>query len=229
LKQTIAICAGVLALGLAGSAPAMAQLVYPAYPIYPGYAAMPPSEVVAIVRAAGMRPLSPPLRYGPTYMLRALDPAGQEVRVVVHARSGRIVRVAPMFGPRYAGPIAPPPYGPPPGRIVQAPDGSSPNPRIAALPPALDVPPGYGPGPGYDGLPGSRAPAAQAPAPGMQAGPPPLPRPRPKVASTDSSDAKPATVAAPPAAPATAKPTKDVTGTIGGPARAAPAPAEVHE
>src|SRR5712692_2332433 len=119
----------------------MAQLVYPAPPIYPGYAAMPPYEVMAIVRAAGMRPLSPPLRNGPTYMLRALDPAGQEVRVVVHARSGRIARVAPMFGPRYAGPIAPPPYGPPPGRVVLAPDGSSPNARIAALPPALDGPP----------------------------------------------------------------------------------------
>ena len=37
-----------------------------------------------------------------------------------------------------------------------------------------------------------------SPDPAVQAGPPPLPRPRPKLASTDSSDAKQGVAAAPP-------------------------------
>ena len=109
MKHTIAICAGVLAsslaLGIAGTQPATAQLVYPgypAYPAYPGYAVIAPPEVTAIVQSNGLKPLTPPMRYGPSYMLRALDPNGQEVRVVLNARSGRIIAVRPTFGPRYA-------------------------------------------------------------------------------------------------------------------------------
>jgi hypothetical protein len=228
LQQRIAICAGALALALAGSQPAAAQLVYPAYPVYPGFALVPPYQVMAIVRANGLTPLSRPWRYGPVYVLRALDPAGQPVRVVVDARSGRIERVAPVFGPRYAGPIMPPPYGAPAGRIALAPDGYGPNARVAALPPVPDGPPGYGPPGAYDGSPAGRAPAAEA-APSAQAGPPPLPRPRPRVASADtSSSVEPATAAAPQAAtPAPPQPAKDSAATA--PARAAPPLVEIQE
>ena len=121
MKQTIAICAGVLALGLAGAQPATAQLVYPGYPVYPaypGFAVIAPPEVVAIVRSNGMKPLTPPMRRGPVYLLHALDPNGQEVRVVVNARSGRVIAVRPTFGPRYA--AVAPPYGRPPSGVPLA-------------------------------------------------------------------------------------------------------------
>jgi hypothetical protein len=142
------------------------------------------------------------------------------MRVVVDARLGRIVRVVPVFAPRYAAPVMPPPYGRPQGRIALMPDGYSPNSRIAALPPGVGDPPMHGPGGAYEGLPGARAPAAHAPPqPGAQAGPPPLPRPRPNVASA----AKPATDAA---AAATPPAPKDTTAA---PAAVAPPPVEMHE
>jgi len=223
LKQTIAIGAGVLALALAVADPAAAQLVYPAPP--PAVAAMPPYEVLAIVRSTGLEPLSRPVRHGPAYVLSAADPAGQVMRVVVDARLGRIVRVVPVFGPRYAAPVGPPPYGRPPGAIALMPDGYSPNSRIAALPPpGLDGAAIHGPAGAYDGWPGARAPAAHAPPqPSAQAGPPPLPRPRPNVASAGTSSAKPMADAAP-AAPPTPKEAKDTTA----PAAAAP-PVEMQE
>jgi hypothetical protein len=206
LKQTIAICAGVLTLALAGSGPAAAQLVYPAPP--GPVMVMPPHEVVAMVRSTGLEPLSHPVRHGPAYVLRAADPAGQVMRVVVDARLGRIVRVMPAFAPRYAAPVGPPPYGRPPGSIALMPDGYSPNSRIAALPPGVGDPPMHGPGGAYEGLPGARAPAVHAPPqPGAQAGPPPLPRPRPNVASAAKPASAPlpapndTTIAAPAAAP----------------------------
>ena len=223
MKQTIAIGAGVLALALAVADPAAAQLVYPAPP--PAVAAMPPYEVLAIVRSTGLEPLSRPVRHGPAYVLSAADPAGQVMRVVVDARLGRIVRVVPVFGPRYAAPVGPPPYGRPPGAIALMPDGYSPNSRIAALPPpGLDGAAIHGPAGTYDGWPGARAPAAHAPPqPSAQAGPPPLPRPRPNVASAGTSSAKPMADAAP-AAPPTPKEAKDTTA----PAAAAP-PVEMQE
>jgi hypothetical protein len=205
---------GVLALALAAAEPAAAQLVYP---VPPGPAlAMPPHEVVAMVRSTGLEPLSRPVRHGPAWVLRAVSPAGQEMRVVVDARLGRIVRVAPMLGPRYAA-SAPPPYGRPPGRITLVTDGYGPNSRIAALPPDLDGSPLHGPAGVYDGWPGARAPAALAP-PSAQAGPPPLPRPRPNVASA----AKPATDVAPAAPPAPKE-------TAAAPAAVAPPPVEMQE
>ena len=179
MKQSIAICAGVLAsalaLGLASAQPATAQLVYPGYrvyPAYPGFAVIAPPEVVAIVRSNGMKPLTPPMRRGPVYLLHALDPNGQEVRVVVNARSGRVMAVRPTFGPRYA--VAPPPYGRPPAGVPLA-DGYGPNSRVAALPPDVDGPPGpgpgggpaYGPGPG----PGPAYPPGAGPGYGPGAGP----------------------------------------------------------
>ena len=136
MKQTIALAACLVAVGAAAKAGDLAQLPPP--PLYPGpvhpvpVAALPPYEIVSIVRSVGLRPLHRPVRQGPTYAMRAVDRAGQEVRVVVDARFGRILRVDPVLVPRYASPL-PPPYGQPPGRIVVVPDG--PNSRIVELPP----------------------------------------------------------------------------------------------
>ena len=66
---------------------------------------------------------------GPTYALRAVDPAGEEVRVIVDAQRGRIVKVIPLMAPRYAMPLLRPPYGRPPRPMAMVPEGYGPNPR----------------------------------------------------------------------------------------------------
>ena len=138
-------------------------------------ATLPPYEIVALMRSIGLRPLHRPVREGPTYAMRAVDPIGEEVRVVVDARSGRILRIEPVLIPPNALPVVPAPYGRPSGRIVMLPDG--PTGRIAELPPG--GPPGH---PASIARPAAGAPAASGP----QGSVPPLPRPRPKVAATQS-------------------------------------------
>jgi hypothetical protein len=224
------IFAGTLALGLSAM-PASAQPLPPYYPgvaVYPGYMpGLPPHQVVAVVRSTGLEPLSGPMRHGLTYSVRAVDPAGREYRVIVDARIGRVLRAVPLPGPYYAGPAVPP-YGYPVGPGAMA-DGYGPSSRIAALPPG----PGGPPMNGAVGVPGGSAPGANtAPHPKVQAGPP-LPRPRPKLAATDSSaptGAPPQAAQAPAApAPGTIKETNDTTGAVPppapAPAAAPPAPA----
>jgi hypothetical protein len=228
LHQKIALCAGVLVLSFAASTSVSAQ--QPAPPYYPGAAhpgtvypdtfypgrvyvgpapALPPHEILASTRSIGLEPLSRPMRFGPAYSLRAADPAGREVRVIADAYTGRILKVAPVLFPRYAGYAPPPPpyggqpapayggqpapaYGGQPGRITAVPDGYGPNSRIATLPPGAEGPPPDVPAAG--GLPAVRAPAAVPQSAAPQAGPP-LPRPRPKLAATDSTAPPGATAA----------------------------------
>jgi hypothetical protein len=158
------------------------------------------------VSSTGLEPVGRPVRQGPVYALRAVDPAGEEVRVVVDAYLGRIVKVIPLSGPRYAMPLLRAPYGRPPRPMAMVPDGD------------FDDFTPIGPGPG--GSPAGpprvpRDPAAQA----GQAGPP-LPRPRPKLASTE------APAPAPAAAPQQggAKDDRQTTGTVTPPADAAALP-----
>lgn len=190
--RKIALCAGfvctsLIAFGVNPSAAVDAQSTPPGYD-----AGVPPYEVLTIVRSMGLEPLTRPVRNGPAYALRAVDPAGQEVRVVVDARRGRVLHVSPL-GPRFG--VMPAPYGRPPGLIPGVPDGYGPSSRIAAMPPGADGPAVYGPGAGA--VP-PHGPATVAPhSSSAQAGPPPLPRPRPKVATAETpAAAKPE--AAPP-------------------------------
>ena len=234
MQHKIALCAGlVAALAVAGHA--LAQPAPP--PVYPGTVypgtGLPPHEIVTIVRSTGLEPMGSPVRQGPTYALRAVDPAGEEVRVIVDAQRGRIVKVIPLMAPRYAMPLLRPPYGRPPRPMAMVPEGYGPNPRAPMLPPGTEGPPppnAAGPG----GVPSgpARAPGAGvSPDPAVQVGPPPLPRPRPKLASTDSSDAKQG-VAAPPPQQVQSKPADDheTTGTVTTPANAAvAAPVEEYE
>jgi hypothetical protein len=165
LKRKIAVCAAALAFAAIGTGSVYAQPVPPGYyPAPDDGTALPPQEVAAIVRSTGLEPLGRPLRQGPVYVSRALEPSGQEVRVIINAQMGRVVRIVPVTMPRYGVPVVRPP-----GRIAMAPDGYGPDPR----------------GPGAEGMtPGGPPPSAAAAAP--PAGPP-LPRPRPKLAETDQS------------------------------------------
>jgi hypothetical protein len=201
LKQKLTICAGLLAFALAGAAPARAQLV----PVYRGFAALPPYEIMAIVRDEGFDPLGRPVRRGPVYWVRALTPAGQQVRVVVNARMGRIIAVTPA-DMRYAAPMLPPPYARPPRAVATPPRGA--DPRMIAPDEFDEFDDGLRPGryssPPAPGRIGAPEPSVQ-PRISNTPSKPPLPRPRPKLAAADPSAPPPtdrrAVNVKPPAAP----------------------------
>src|SRR5258708_17625161 len=105
LKQRVPLCASIVAFSLAALSAGLAQPGPPPYPgtVYPGEGMiLPPYEVAAIVRSTGLEPLGRPVRQGQAYAVRAIDEAGEEVRVIVDARIGRIVKVIPLMEPRYA-------------------------------------------------------------------------------------------------------------------------------
>jgi len=202
LKQTYAICAGLVAVGLACAEPAAAQLL-----AYPPAGNMPAYEVVTLVRSTGLEPVSRPVRRGPAYVLHAVNPSGREVRVIVDARLRRIVRVVPTGPARPVAADVPPlpaPYGRPPADIAGVPDGNGPSTRVGGLPPDVDEAepyPAAGQAPygqvaavGTMPVAPSRTPAVRAAPTTSQASPPPLPRPRPKLAAAEpSSSPVPAT------------------------------------
>ena len=180
----LAACAAAAMLVAGKSAPVAAQPVF-----YPGsHAVLPPHEILTIVRSVGLEPLGRPLRSGETYGLRAVNPAGQVVQVVIHARLGRVLRVTPAA--RAAGLIPPNPIPyPPPGAMV--PDGYGPNSRIAAYPPEMSD------NPFSERSSDSTAPpirsAKPSPAPLPRARPSPLPRDAEAGASTAAPSAAPNT------------------------------------
>jgi hypothetical protein len=176
VKHRVLLCASLAAFALLASRPGWTQA--PPYPgtIYRGDGALPSYEVVTIVRSTGLEPHGRPVRQGPVYALRAVDPAGEEVRVVVDAYDGRIVKVIPLTEPRYAMPLMRPPFGPAPRPMAMIPDEGLDD-FTPASPGGRPLPPGS---PGI--VP--RETAAQAR--------PPLPRPRPKLASGDSPAPAPA-------------------------------------
>jgi hypothetical protein len=117
VKQQI-LGVALVAIGLSVSA-ANADTVRMAQAI-PGM--LPASEVGIVVRSAGFVPISPAMRRGESYVLRAMAPDGREMRVIVGARSGEIVSASPVMA---AGPTGerlgsyermdgPPGYVPPP-------------------------------------------------------------------------------------------------------------------
>jgi hypothetical protein len=64
---------------------------------------LPAGEVAAIVRSAGFIPISPAMRRGDSYVLRASAPDGREMRIIVGARSGEIVSASPVMAAAPAG------------------------------------------------------------------------------------------------------------------------------
>jgi hypothetical protein len=208
LQQRTAIFAAVLALGLADIGIVNAQGIY--FGIGPGVydPGLPPHEIMRIVRSTGLTPLTRPGRRGPYYMVIAANRSGGQMRVVIDAYGGEIVRISPMLVAGLYGPQVAAPYEPPP--------------RIVSVPPELkDPPPGYGPNARFDGgvppvpprsVPSARiatAPATIVPPAAVPpaAAPPytaalpartPMPRARPNVAAKEAPAALQATA---PAAP----------------------------
>ena len=93
---------------------------------------LPPYQVATIVRSSGYIPLGPVARRGWVYTMAAAGPRGIEGRLVIDARTGRIMRFAPALAVGDA--LA---YGPPPGPPLyqqdyrRAPRPPAPVPRVA--------------------------------------------------------------------------------------------------
>jgi hypothetical protein len=81
-------------LGLSGAAPVAAEPIQLAQ----RFAAdvIPPYEVFTVIRSMGLRPLGRPHYRGRFYVVHAVDPRGEEVRVVVDAYAARVVSVRPL-------------------------------------------------------------------------------------------------------------------------------------
>jgi hypothetical protein len=240
VRQKLAIYAGLLAVTVVGSAPAFAQA-------YPPTGMLRRVEVLALVRSTGLEPLSRPVRQGPTFVLHAVNPAGREVRVVVDARLGHIVRVIPLAPTRNVAGLGelplPPPYARPPAGIAGVPDGYGPNSRTAGLANDFDGAEPYGSspygspygsssnGPAVDDGDLPEAPrstattnATTAAKRGVRA---PIPRPRPKLAAADPVEAPRVTPAAPRVTPPAA--TTGTTNAVAPTPVTPPMPAPVYE
>jgi hypothetical protein len=132
---------------------------------------LPSYEILTIIRSTGFAPIGQPVRNGQTYVLRAVDPYDLEFRLVVDARTGRILSVgeAPR---RYAAPYrGAPPYDPSDAPVYG---------RIFGTPMIDD---GFGPARPPASVPNVRPQAKAAAAP--------LPRPRPYVLDATGSIGSP--------------------------------------
>jgi hypothetical protein len=58
---------------------------------------LPPQEVYVVVRENGYAPLGAPQQRGYVYTIAVIDPDGDDGRLVIDARNGRIVRFMPAF------------------------------------------------------------------------------------------------------------------------------------
>jgi hypothetical protein len=142
-----------------------------------------PYEIMRTLRGAGLQPLSPPLREGTNYVLRATDFRGILMHVVVDARTAAIrdvTRIVPgpgqysQYGQYYGNPA----YGPDEFNAAMA------QPTEASIEPSPMRPLVSGP----------------RPIPETPAALPPLPRPRPATLVSGKSDSiHPAATPLPPA------------------------------
>lgn len=161
---------------------------------------LPPGEIVRIARQNGFSPLGAPQQRGFVYRLPVLSPDGDDGRLVIDARSGRIIRFLPAMeygsrfdrGPAYAnGPVG---TLPPRREVSAALRPPSAIPRIAAPTTVAALP---------KPAPATLAPAKPAPAPAprqadVRQSVPPAP-PAAVAAAAPSSQPAAAPAAMPPA------------------------------
>jgi hypothetical protein len=96
---------------------------------------MPPQEVYAVLRDNGFSPLGAPRQRGLVYVIAVVDRGGEDGRLVIDARNGRIIRFTPAFqwgGGYYEDRYAPPPpYGPPGVLPPMSPISGEPRPQAS--------------------------------------------------------------------------------------------------
>ena len=190
----------------------------PRYGYGPGYAGpslLPPMEVYSVLRDNGFSPLGIPRLRGYVYTIAVIDRGGEDGRLVIDARDGRILRFVPAYrmGDRFEESRVI--YGPPGARLPAPTAGlPQPGPKVAGhsvpLPKAKPL----------AAKPASIEPAQQAAAPlpaQVQAA---TPQPKAAEAQATASQPKPAEVQA-------AAPQAVTTGSV--PARPAPEIAPTQE
>lgn len=185
MKHIVLAFAVVTGTALATSAPASAQY-------YSVADILPPQEATAIVREAGLQPISRPVWRPGRYILNARDRYGRTLRVVVDARMGEVIRAVPVdtyaaVRPRYepyprAYPYPPEPYDP--EEAVPVPPADIPyDGEYDDLPPP-DATPRVIPGP-RSAAPSASKSAALTPKPELRKSTP-LPRARPADATASA-------------------------------------------
>ena len=77
---------------------------------------LPPQEVYSVVRDGGFSPLGAPHLRGFVYSIAVVDRRGDDGRLVIDARNGRILRFMPAYrmGDNFRGDMTYGPVGPPP-------------------------------------------------------------------------------------------------------------------
>lgn len=97
---------------------------------------LPPHEVYTIIREAGFSPLGIPRQRGFVYTISVIDRGGDDGRLVIDARSGRIIRFTPAWqiSRNYDGAFNSygPPGLPPPAHVAAASRLPDPAPRVAS-------------------------------------------------------------------------------------------------
>ncbi|MEK9279579.1 MULTISPECIES: hypothetical protein [unclassified Bradyrhizobium] len=180
----------------------------------PAPAVFPPTEVYAVLRENGFSPLGIPHLRGTVYTIAVIDRRGDDGRLVIDARDGRILRFMPAYDAFGMAPAddegAAVPYGPhsalPPPTMVRSgpPRPPAPIPHVASRTvPLHKTAPKRGELPVAAAKPASREPAPQQPqAPQAekpaQAQTPPQAQPAQQAAAVQ---AKPAEATPPAAAP----------------------------
>lgn len=181
---------------------------------------LPMPEVYAVLRDNGFSPLGVPHQRGFVYTVAVIDRNGEDGRLVIDGRNGRIIRFVPAYGPTWG-----PGGGPGWGRGPADPYGESFNAAPA---------PGYGP---QGALPpptvirGLPRPPGTVPHVASRAVPMPAPKPavagRPEAAPQQSAAVEPKPAPAASAPPAASTQTAQTTAPVAAPppVAAKPAPA----
>jgi hypothetical protein len=197
-----------------------------------GYApaVLPPQEIYAILREAGFSPLGAPQQRGLFYTIAAVDRRGEDGRMVIDARSGRILRFMPAYqmgdrmnqevvaryGPEAAMPELPqyrrPPFDPKAAATVAGnpPSATTPAPKQKVASQTATVPLPKAPPPKAVATPAKpvaveKPPVIDKPIAEKPAEPAAVPAPAP-VQQSAVTETKPAEVKAPEAAAVTPAP-----------------------
>lgn len=106
---------------------------------------LPPAEVYTVLRENGFSPLGIPHLRGFVYTISAIDPGGDDGRLVIDARNGRIIRFTPAYrmGDNFNGAMAAiyGPVGPPPISAVRGPPRPPASvPHVASRTPSVPTP-----------------------------------------------------------------------------------------
>lgn len=180
MKHIVIVLAAVTG-SIAAAAPAAAQYYGAETDI------ISPREAADVVRAAGLDPISRPMWRPGRYIVHATDRYGRELRVVVDARLGEVVRAVTLGNPGDFGPRAYEPYPRPYPQAARPPmEMEAPEEFDSADVPPPDAAPHVIPAPRTGAAP---APSRSAALPPKPAAPKQAPLPRSRPAETPNSDA----------------------------------------